>query len=166
MRRVSFQHRATVTTRRASRARSTSGAAQGHGAGTIVSRYLANRGIELEHWPASLRFHPRCPRPRDDAGNLVSPLPAMVALVEHVERGPVAVHCTYLRPDGSEKADLPKHKQRACFGPVGGGAVRLGMPRAGERLRSSGRDRDRLERRCGVLNADMGRAYRLVESKI
>jgi putative DNA primase/helicase len=32
------------------------------GAGTIVSRYLASRGIELEHWPLSLRFHSRCPR--------------------------------------------------------------------------------------------------------
>jgi putative DNA primase/helicase len=102
------------------------------GAETIASRYLASRGIELEHWPASLRFHPRCPRPRDGAGNLVSPLPAMVALVEHVERGPMAVHCTYLRPDGSDKADLPKHEQRACFGPVSGGAVRLGMPRSGD----------------------------------
>jgi putative DNA primase/helicase len=100
------------------------------GAGTIARRYLASRGIELEHhWPLSLRFHPRCPRPKDDAGNLVSPLPAMVALVEHVERGPVAVHCSYLRADGSDKADLPKNEQRALFGPVAGGAVRFGVPR-------------------------------------
>jgi phage/plasmid primase-like uncharacterized protein len=28
----------------------------------------------------------------------------MVALVEHVQRGPVAVHATYLRPDGNGKA--------------------------------------------------------------
>jgi phage/plasmid primase-like uncharacterized protein len=55
----------------------------------------------------------------------------MVSLVEHVQRGPVAVHCTYLSPDGSGKADLPKHMQRACFGPVRGGAVRLGVPQAG-----------------------------------
>jgi putative DNA primase/helicase len=103
-----------------------------NGADTIVSRYLASRGIELEHWPLALRFHPRCPRPKDDAGNPASPLPAMVALVEHVERGPVGVHCTYLRPDGSGKADLPKNEQRACFGPVSGGAVRLGMPRSGD----------------------------------
>ena len=63
---------------------------------------------------------------------LLPPLPAMVALVEHVERGPVAVHCTYLRPDGSGKADIEKPK--AIFGPVGGGAVRFGAPRAGEWL--------------------------------
>jgi putative DNA primase/helicase len=104
------------------------------GAGTIIERYLASRDIALERWPSSLRFHPTCPRPRDDAGNLLTPLPAMVALVEHVERGPMAVHCTYLRPDGSAKADLRKKEQRACFGPVAGGAVRLGMPRADEWL--------------------------------
>jgi len=79
------------------------------------------------------------------------PLPAMVALVQHVDRGPVAVHCTYLRPDGSGKADLPKRKQRVFFGPVAGAAVRLGTPRSGEwfaipkqrRLRSCFRDRRR-----------------------
>jgi putative DNA primase/helicase len=105
------------------------------GADTIARRYLASRGIEFAYWPLSLRFHPRCPRPKDEAGNFVTPLPAMVALValvEHVEHEPIAVHCTYLRPDGSGKFDLPKNKQRACFGPVGGGAVRFGLPRPGE----------------------------------
>jgi putative DNA primase/helicase len=56
----------------------------------------------------------------------------MVALVEHVERGPIAVHCTYLRPDGNGKADVEKPK--AKFGPVAGGAVRFGMPGAEEWL--------------------------------
>jgi putative DNA primase/helicase len=102
------------------------------GAGSIVDRYLASRGIILDQWPAALRFHPRCPRPRDDAGNFVSPLPAMVALVEHVERGPVALHCTYLRPDGSGKADVEKPK--AIFGPVAGGAVHFGMPHSAQWL--------------------------------
>jgi putative DNA primase/helicase len=103
-----------------------------HGAGSMAGRYLASRRILPDQWPPSLRFHPRCPRPRDDAGNILPPLPAMVGLVEHVERGPVAVHCTYLQPDGSGKADIEKSK--AIFGPVAGGAVRLGMPRAGEWL--------------------------------
>jgi putative DNA primase/helicase len=102
------------------------------GADTIARRYLASRGIELELWPRSLRFRPRCPRPKDAAGKFVSPLPAMVALVEHAERGPVGIHSTYLRPDGSGKADIERPK--AIFGPVGGGAVRFGMPRAGEWL--------------------------------
>jgi putative DNA primase/helicase len=98
---------------------------------TIVAQYLKSRKIVPGKWPPSLRFSPRCPRPADD-GSFVPPLPAMVALVEHFERGSVAVHCTYLRTDGSGKADLPKNKQRACFGRVGGGAVRFGMPRPGE----------------------------------
>jgi hypothetical protein len=102
------------------------------GAGTIVSHYLASRGNALDHWPPSLRFHPRCPRPRDEAGNLLPPLPAMVALVEHVGRGPVAVHCTYLLPDGSGKADIKKPK--AIFGRAAGGAARFGTPRAGQWL--------------------------------
>jgi hypothetical protein len=104
----------------------------GDGADTIVRRYLASRGLELDPWPPSLRFHPRCPRPKDVAGNFLSPLPAMVALIEHVERGSVAVHCTYLRPDGAGKADI--RKQKAIFGPAAGGAVRLGTPVAGEWL--------------------------------
>ena len=102
------------------------------GDGTIATRYLASRGIVLDRWPPSLRFSPRCPQPKDGAGNFASPLPAMVALVEHVERGPVAVHCTYLRLDGTGKADIQKSK--AIFGPVAGGAVRFGAPRAGEWL--------------------------------
>jgi phage/plasmid primase-like uncharacterized protein len=56
----------------------------------------------------------------------------MVTLVEHVERGPVAIHATYLKPDGSSKADIEKPK--AIFGPVAGGAARFGMPQAGRWL--------------------------------
>jgi putative DNA primase/helicase len=58
----------------------------------------------------------------------------MVALVEHVQLGPVAVHATYLRRDGSSKADIPKEQQRASFGTVKGSAIRFGTPRAGEWL--------------------------------
>jgi hypothetical protein len=99
------------------------------GAGSIVERYLVNRGITLDRWPAALRYHPRCPRPSDDQGNFVVPFPAMVSLVEHVERGAVAVHCTYLRPDGG-KAEIDKPK--AIFGPVAGAAVRIDMPHVGQ----------------------------------
>jgi phage/plasmid primase-like uncharacterized protein len=56
----------------------------------------------------------------------------MVALVEHVEHGPIGVHCTYLRPDGGGKADV--ERQKAMFGPVRGGAVRFAVPRAGKWL--------------------------------
>jgi len=56
----------------------------------------------------------------------------MVALVEHAERGPTAIHCTYLQADGTGKASVEKAK--SMFGPVGGGAVRFGNERAGEWL--------------------------------
>jgi putative DNA primase/helicase len=102
------------------------------GAGTLVPRYLASRGIVLDRWPASLRFHPRCPRPKDHAGNLLPPLPAMVALIEQIEHGPVAVHCTYLRQDGGDKADIENPK--AMFGLAAGGAVRFDLPRSGAEL--------------------------------
>src|SRR5262249_42871510 len=85
--------------------------------------------IVFDAWPPALRFHPACPRPRGEVDNVRPPLPAMVALVEHVQRGPVAVHATYLRPDGNGKADIPKEQQRASFGPIRGGAVQLGRPR-------------------------------------
>src|SRR5262249_41820701 len=75
--------------------------------GTIVEGYLRSRGIVFDDWPPALRFHPACPRPRDEERNFRPQLPAMLALVEHVQRGPVAVHATYLRRDGSGKADIP-----------------------------------------------------------
>jgi putative DNA primase/helicase len=102
------------------------------GAGTVVEAYLASRGIALNRWPGSLRFHPRCPRPKDDDGNFLTPLPAMLALVEHVEHGPVAVHATYLEPEGAGKAEIGKAK--AIFGPVAGSGVRFGTALHGQWL--------------------------------
>jgi len=81
-----------------------------------VGRYLASRGITVQP-PASLRWTPQCWH-RD----VRAYLPAMVALVEHVERGIVGVHRTYLTPDY-------RRRDRASLGPVGGGAVRLGHVR-------------------------------------
>lgn len=90
-------------------------------AGTIVERYFAVRGVDLPDLPsAKLRYHPNCPHPSGTR------LPALVALVEHVEQGSIAIHRTYLQPDGSGKAKVDPDK--AGLGPVGGGAVRLGMP--------------------------------------
>ena len=102
------------------------------GEGSPAATYLASRRIVLNPWPPSLRFHPHCPQPRDENGNTVTPLPAMVALVECVGPGPVGIHCTYLKDDGTGKAEIAKAK--AMFGPVGGGAVRFGMPVAGQEL--------------------------------
>lgn len=94
-------------------------------AGTIAETYLRSRGIVVRP-PPSLRFHPRCPHP---SGVM---FPALVALVQHVEHGPVAIHRTFLKPDGSGKVDTTPDK--ASLGPVSGGAIRLGILRAGQWL--------------------------------
>ena len=96
------------------------------GVGSPVERYLRSRGITIPP-PATLRWAPRCWH-RDARQHL----PAMIALVEHVEQGIVGIHRTYVRNDGSGKALLPKNWQRRSLGPVKGGAVRLESPRPGE----------------------------------
>lgn len=53
----------------------------------------------------------------------------MVALVEHSERGPVGVHRTYLRHDGSGKAAVETTK--TSLGAIAGGAVQLTSIRPG-----------------------------------
>jgi hypothetical protein len=58
--------------------------------------------------------------------------PCMIALVDHVELGPVAIHRTFLAVDGSGKAAF--QSPRLALGPVGGAAVRLARARAQEPL--------------------------------
>jgi putative DNA primase/helicase len=85
---------------------------------TCVETYLWSRLCCISP-PSTIRLHRSlCHR---ESGQR---RPAMVALVEHVELGRIAVHVTYLTPDGSGKAGLDP--VRKFFGPVGGGAVRLG----------------------------------------
>lgn len=83
-------------------------------AGTIAEAYLRNRGITCD-LPDTLRFHPDCWHPS------ARRFPAMVSLVEGLNR--VAIHRTYLRPNGSGKADVEPAK--AMQGKTAGGAVRL-----------------------------------------
>lgn len=58
--------------------------------------------------------------------------PAVVARIDHVERGFVAVHCTYLTMDGSAKAALDP--VRKTFGTFAGGAAQFGRPDPGRWL--------------------------------
>src|SRR5262249_38616981 len=85
--------------------------------GNIAEQYLRSRGI-ITPLPPTIRAHP--PMRHTESAEM---RPAMLALVEHVERGPVGVHCTYLRFDGRGKATVTPNKK--FFGPVGGAAVRL-----------------------------------------
>ena len=82
--------------------------------GTIAEIYLRGRGITC-NLPATLRFHPEAWHPSAKRS------PAMVALIEGLPR--LAVHRTYLRPDGSGKADVEPAK--AMLGIAAGGAVRV-----------------------------------------
>lgn len=84
-------------------------------AGTVAETYLRGRGITCP-LPPALRFHPEAWH-----GPTARKYPALVALVEGGDGS--AVHRTYLRADGSDKADLDPPK--AMLGAVFGGAVRL-----------------------------------------
>lgn len=69
--------------------------------GALAEKYLAARGLALED-AAPIRFHPRAWRNKDCG----PPGPAMLALMTCAETGePVGLHVTYLRPDGSAKAE-------------------------------------------------------------
>jgi hypothetical protein len=92
--------------------------------GTIVERYLYSRGITLPA-PTTIRVHGMLYHRESSEQR-----PAMVALVEHTERGPTGVHITYLAIDGSMKATIDPAKR--SLGPVAGAAVRLAP--AGELL--------------------------------
>ncbi len=81
--------------------------------GTLVEIYLASRGIVLPEIPASLRFHPNLKH--SDTGLY---FPAMVGYVQGPDRSFKGIHRTYLKPDGSGKANVAKAKKMAgdCFG--------------------------------------------------
>jgi len=85
---------------------------------TVVGVYLWSRLLVVKPVPDRIRLH-RLLRHWESADRR----PAMLALVEHIEHGPVAVHATYLATDGSRKATLDP--VRKTFGPIGGAAVRL-----------------------------------------
>lgn len=82
--------------------------------GTIAETYLRGRGITCA-LPESLRYHPECWHPSAQRA------PAMVARIDGLPR--LAIHRTYLRPDGSGKAGLEPAK--AMLGAALGGAVRV-----------------------------------------
>jgi hypothetical protein len=83
-------------------------------AGTLAETYLRARGITCA-LPETLRFTPSCWHATAQR------FPALVALVEGADA--TAVHRTYLRADGTGKADAAPAK--AMLGACGGGAVRL-----------------------------------------
>src|ERR1044072_3469575 len=83
--------------------------------GTPVAAYLPSRGIIADP-QLSLRWAPRLRRPDGTYG------PAMVAPVQHVEKGSVGVRRPWLDRDA---AGVWRRLDRASLGPVGGGGVLL-----------------------------------------
>jgi phage/plasmid primase-like uncharacterized protein len=92
-------------------------------AGTPVETYLRSRGI-AGSMPSALRFLEYCPHRNGRY------YPAMVAPIVNAAGEQIAIHKTFLRPDGRGKADLPKTEQRETRCPMKGGAVRLALHRA------------------------------------
>ena len=86
--------------------------------GSLAETYLASRHIHDEN--LRLRFVARAFVGPKTARSFH---PALIAAVED-DSGITAIHRTFLRPDGLDKADMPEPKR--MLGNPGGGAVRLG----------------------------------------
>jgi hypothetical protein len=84
---------------------------------TLAERYLRARGLLLAAPPA-LRYVPDLPCPSDGVRR-----PALVAGIQASTGQVVAIHRTYLAPDGRAKADVPAPKM--MLGQLGDGAIRL-----------------------------------------
>ena len=87
--------------------------------GTLAEKYLRGRGLHLP-LPDSLRFSVL------RYGKSGAEHPVLIALVVDVAGEPIGVQRTYLAPDGSGKADVPKPK--LSLGRISGGAIRCGPP--------------------------------------
>jgi phage/plasmid primase-like uncharacterized protein len=83
-----------------------------------IEIYLRSRGINTV--PSVLRFCEATPHDR-----LRIKLPAMLAPVVNVAGELVALHKTFLKRDGTAKAELDKIYQRETCGPKKGGMIRI-----------------------------------------
>lgn len=98
--------------------------------GDEVDRYLCSRGLGLDAYPASLRFHPRLGYYERDGGGKsrkVGEYAAMLARIDAPDSGGelVSLHRTYL--SGGRKAALPDAKKVLTSG-INGAAIRLFEP--------------------------------------
>lgn len=91
--------------------------------GTIAQTYLeetrAIHGIRFSRLQTTLRFHPRVHHSPSSQF-----LPAIIARIRGPRGQSLGVHRTYLKSDGSGKADVTPAKM--MLGPASGGAVRFG----------------------------------------
>ncbi|MFG6585569.1 toprim domain-containing protein [Sulfitobacter sp. 1A12779] len=92
---------------------------------TPVETYLRGRGIGAIDQMPGLRFHPACFY-RPEGGGPVARLPAMLAAIIDLEGRQTGTHRTWLRPDGSAKADIDT--PRRAMGALLGNGVWFGAP--------------------------------------
>ena len=88
--------------------------------GDLAHRYLETRGVEDYTYPDALRFAPKL---RDGEGGI---RPCMVAMVSGPDGKPVTMHRTFLRPDGSGKADMASPRKIMPGELPDGACVRIG----------------------------------------
>ena len=100
-------------------------------AGTIAERYLHARGVGHVAVAPSLRFSPALTHPQAPGR-----FPCLVAGVQDVHGGFLAVHRIYLDRSGAGKANVDPVK--ASLGSTAGGAVRLAEPSGGPLLVGEG----------------------------
>lgn len=89
-------------------------------AGDIVHQYLASRGLDDDQYPSSIRTAANCYYSRG------LNLPAMLAKVVDLDGKPVNVHRTFIRPDGTGKADVQAPRKMMPGEIPAGACVRLG----------------------------------------
>lgn len=94
-------------------------------AGDLVHRYLATRGVEELIYPDALRFAPKL---RDGEGGI---RPCMIAMVAGPDGKPVSMHRTFLKPDGSGKAEMASPRKMMPGELPEGSSIRLGEYVAG-----------------------------------
>ena len=98
--------------------------------GDPVMQYLRHRGLSsLRPVPLCLRLHRALPCWERE--QRLGTFPAMVAPLSAPDGQVVALHRTYLAPDGSKAAVPSPKKLTPTAGPLDGACIRLHAPRAG-----------------------------------
>lgn len=87
-----------------------------------AARYLGNRRLDLPRNRKALRFVESCPIPKLHGGGQA---PAMIGLVTDGAGQPVNIHRTFLKPDGSGKADMEQPRAMMPGNIPDGSAIRL-----------------------------------------
>lgn len=94
--------------------------------GDEVDRYLRNRGLALQSYPRSLRFHPALgfyeKQDGQQRSKKIAEYPAMIACVQGTDGHAVTLHRTYLK-DGRKA--LGSQSKKVLSSGINGAAVRL-----------------------------------------